>query len=116
MAGTRSRLWRDWGGGRLCRESPHFVLAPREGGALRKPRPAGHQQRKPTCENCKAVALSAEENPPVKTARLLPCPPVAPAPPRVMGWQPATAETVLGFGSRQPGPEGATPKHLKRKQ
>src|SRR5579863_7060861 len=26
-----------WGGGRLCRESPHFVLASREGSALRNP-------------------------------------------------------------------------------
>src|SRR5580700_1649810 len=34
MEGTQSRSSRDWGGGRLCRESPYFVLAPREGGAL----------------------------------------------------------------------------------
>jgi hypothetical protein len=34
MEGTQSPSSRDWGGGRLCRESPYFVLAPREGGAL----------------------------------------------------------------------------------
>jgi hypothetical protein len=34
MEGTQSPSSRDWGGDRLCRESPYFVLAPREGGAL----------------------------------------------------------------------------------
>jgi hypothetical protein len=45
MAGTRPRPWRGWGGGRLCRESPHFVLAPREGSALSTGRGSGGKMR-----------------------------------------------------------------------